>query len=302
MTHSYVCHDPFVRAPWRISTCFMTHSFIYCESSIYAYYVWFIDSCVLRLGYPYIGHFYVCHDSFIHILQTVHSCLLRLIHRFMCAATRVFIYRTSPCVSWLIHSYTGIFSFVFAMTHSFIYVCRDLFFHMWDISHSYMITTHHSRRRSDLKCLDFQIYPIFGVLSDRDSVYSRETLFEKFGDFRENVFDMYGDSRENLLEVLAVVIILRLISSVRSAHKSRRLTHMWRDSFIRDTTRFTHMWRDSFIRDITHSCVTWLIHTWHYSFVCDVTHSYVTRHDSFICDVTHSYVTSLIRMYMITTR
>jgi len=36
-----------------------------------------------------------------------------------------------------------------------------------------------------------------------------------FGVSRENVFDMYGDSREIMLEILAVVIILSLIFSVR---------------------------------------------------------------------------------------
>ena len=36
-----------------------------------------------------------------------------------------------------------------------------------------------------------------------------------FGDSRDNVFDMDGDSRENLLEILAVVIIVSPISSVR---------------------------------------------------------------------------------------
>jgi len=40
------------------------------------------------------------------------------------------------------------------------------------------------------------------------------TLDEFEGDSRENVFDMYGDSHENLLEILAVVIISSLISSV----------------------------------------------------------------------------------------
>jgi len=48
-------------------------------------------------------------------------------------------------------------------------------------------------------------------LSDGDSVYSRETLFEILGS-PENVFDMYRESGENLLEILAVVIISSSIS------------------------------------------------------------------------------------------
>jgi len=34
-------------------------------------------------------------------------------------------------------------------------------------------------------------------------------------DSLENLFDMYGDSRENLLAIVAVVIIVSPISSVR---------------------------------------------------------------------------------------
>jgi len=59
-------------------------------------------------------------------------------------------------------------------------------------------------------------YPVFldSLLSDRDSVYSRENLFE-------NVFDMYGDSYENSLEILAIVILVSPISSVRGIVLSR---------------------------------------------------------------------------------
>jgi len=39
-----------------------------------------------------------------------------------------------------------------------------------------------------------------------------------FGESLKNLFEMYGDSRENLLEILAVVINLRPISSVRGNH------------------------------------------------------------------------------------
>jgi len=38
------------------------------------------------------------------------------------------------------------------------------------------------------------------------------------------VFDMYGDPRENLLEILAVVIMLSLISSVRGTTKGEKET------------------------------------------------------------------------------
>jgi len=153
MTHSYVCHDSFVRAPWRISTCFMTHSFIHSESSIHAYFVSFIDSCVLRLGYSYVGHLYACQVSFMHILGFFHERLPWLIHSFVCAMTRSFIYGTSRIRTW-------------------------------------------SRLTEEirLKMFGFTDVPDCRVdlLSDGDSVYSRETLFEKFGDSRENMFICTG--------------------------------------------------------------------------------------------------------------
>jgi len=40
-------------------------------------------------------------------------------------------------------------------------------------------------------------------------------LVWNLGDSRENVFDMYGDSRGNFLEILVLIIIWSLISSVR---------------------------------------------------------------------------------------
>jgi len=51
------------------------------------------------------------------------------------------------------------------------------------------------------------------LLSDGDSIYSRENLFGNLGT-RENMVDMYGDSCENLFRFLAVAIDIRPISSV----------------------------------------------------------------------------------------
>ena len=64
------------------------------------------------------------------------------------------------------------------------------------------------------------------LLSNGDYIYSRETLFDMYGDSREIVFAMhgdsrgnlygdsrgnlYGDSRGNLLEILAVVIFISI--------------------------------------------------------------------------------------------
>jgi len=52
------------------------------------------------------------------------------------------------------------------------------------------------------------------VLIDVDPVYRGEISMKIWG-LRNNMFDKYGDFREILLEILAVVIILSPISSVR---------------------------------------------------------------------------------------
>jgi len=77
-------------------------------------------------------------------------------------------------------------------------------------------TLFHSRRRSDFKYLDLQISLGFqgSRLSDGDSVYTCENLFEILGT-PVNFFESYGDSRENLFEILVIVNILSRISSGR---------------------------------------------------------------------------------------
>jgi len=69
------------------------------------------------------------------------------------------------------------------------------------------IHTCRSRRRSDLKRSDLQIFLVSpeNVLSDGTPFTHVEPVCN-FWDSRENVFDMYGNSSENLLEILAVLI------------------------------------------------------------------------------------------------
>ena len=116
-----------------------------------------------------------------------------------------------------------------------------------------------SSRRSDLKYLDLQIEqfprPLFWVSGT--PVYSREKMFWNSGDSCENLFESYGDSREYLFEVLAVVIVLSPICSVRGICVTWLI-------YMCDMTRL-YVWHDSFI------CVTWLAH------MCDMCH------DSFMC-------------------
>jgi len=74
-----------------------------------------------------------------------------------------------------------------------------------------------------------------------------------------------------------------------------RLTHVWGDASVCDTTLtwrewLIHMWHDSYV-------------TWYASHICDMTHPFVTRllrdvNNSFVCDTTlmwhdvpHTYVT-----------
>jgi len=104
-----------------------------------------------------------------------------------------------------------------------------------------------------------------------------------------------------MFELLVVVVILSLISSVRGWHDSFvcDMTHNWHDSSICDMTHI-HMWYDSCICDMVHSYMTWLIRDMTYSYVtwrifmcdmaqpiCDMTYSYMIRQ---ICDMTYSSV------------
>ena len=87
---------------------------------------------------------------------------------------------------------------------------------------------HRSRRRSDLKYLDLQILRFYRKLfwvTGTPVTHLKPRL--KFGDSRENVSDMYGDSCEDLLEILAVVIIWRLMSSVCGACLKLICMKMW---------------------------------------------------------------------------
>ena len=135
-------------------------------------------------------------------------------------------------VSWLIHSYTANRLFMPTSSHSLIHVCCESGIHMLDIStrvkshsctywdffmnvchdsfihlcvpwlvlsymgHLAFVHDHDSPLTEEirLKMFGFTDVPDCRVdlLSDGDSVYSRETLFEKFGDSRENMFICTG--------------------------------------------------------------------------------------------------------------
>jgi len=62
--------------------------------------------------------------------------------------------------------------------YTYVFICIHLQWHA-PYRHAAIFCIH-SQRRSDLKCLDLHICPLFpdNLLSARDSVYSREILFE----------------------------------------------------------------------------------------------------------------------------
>jgi len=116
---------------------------------------------------------------------------------------------------------------------------------------------------------------LYNQLSNGDSRWLPWKLVWNLGHSSENLFDLYGDSSDKMFELLAVVVILSLISSVRGV---TWLIRMWHDSLV---TWLIHMWHDSY------SYVIWFMHMWHGSSVCDVTHM---RHDLFMCDMMHIHV------------
>ena len=74
MTHSYVCHDSFICAPWLIHMCAMTNS-------------------------------YVCHDSFICVPWLIHMCAIIHSHLTVWIVLRYRQRRISvkPLHGWLYH-------------------------------------------------------------------------------------------------------------------------------------------------------------------------------------------------------
>jgi len=159
---------------------------------------------------------YVGHDSLIRVTWLIES----IVQVVACVVTLI-------CVTWLIHMHDMACTCV--RHDSFIHVtrltrlndavaipiCVTWIVHMHDMTHICVrhesraaVADNHSRKRPDFKWLDLKI----GRFSLR--LLTRKPDWN-VGDSRENVFHMYGDSRENVLEMLAVVIILSPISSVR---------------------------------------------------------------------------------------
>ena len=76
MTHSYVCHDLFVRVRWLIHTCAMTHSYVYHDSFMRV--PWLIHTCTMT-------HSYLRHGPFIRVPWMIWICDITHIH--MCVMT-----------------------------------------------------------------------------------------------------------------------------------------------------------------------------------------------------------------------
>jgi len=173
------------------------------------------------------------------------------------------------CATWLNRMYDMTHSYVYHdLHHPHIWTSETMmratwliYVHdmtQWCVRHD-SFTRSHSRKRPDLKYLEFQIWTVFPstLLSDGDSVYSHETLLQIFGT-PEKTCLICTSSHENLLELLAVVIILSPISSVRGTWLTSS-THMnLRND---DMCDMTHLCA----RHVSMVCTTWLTHS------CDTT-------------------------------
>jgi len=81
-TGTYGRHDSFIRVPWLIRMCAMTHSYVQHDSQDMQ---------------PHMGdmtHSYVCHDSFVCVPWLIHTCAMT--HK-----TYSHLYRISPYMGWL---------------------------------------------------------------------------------------------------------------------------------------------------------------------------------------------------------
>jgi len=127
-THSYVCHDSFIRAswliyirvitnayvrhesficaPWLIYTCTMTHLYVCYHSCMCV--SWLIHMCAITHSYErhdsfnsvpcihmcVMTHSYACHGSFICLPWRIHMCAMNL--SYVC-------HDPCMCVPWLTH-------------------------------------------------------------------------------------------------------------------------------------------------------------------------------------------------------
>jgi len=122
MAHSYVRHDSFICATWRIHMCDMTHSYVRHGAFICA--TWLIHMCDM-------AHSYVRHDAFTSATPWF-TCATWLIH--MCEMTHSYVRHDSfICATWRIH--------MCDMTHSpgrhNWFICATWLFHMCDMTHSF---------------------------------------------------------------------------------------------------------------------------------------------------------------------
>ena len=139
---TYVWHDAFICATWRIHFCNMAHSYVRHDAFICA--TWRIHMCDMT-------HSCVWHDSFICVpwrISLGHGAFMCVTWRiflrhdtFICVLWRILLMHAAPiCVTWCIRMCDTTHSYVYhdtftrlKMTHSC--VCYDVF--LWDMMHSY---------------------------------------------------------------------------------------------------------------------------------------------------------------------
>jgi len=130
MTHSYTCHDSFIHVTWLwlLHTCDMTHSYMWHDSIIRHRLIYTCD----------MTHSYMWHDSFIHVTWLIHTCnmtqlsdmdpfiyVTSLMHTF--DKTHSYTWHDSLIhVTWLIHTCD--------MTHA--YMWHDSFMHVTRLTYT----------------------------------------------------------------------------------------------------------------------------------------------------------------------
>ena len=133
MTHSYMHHDSFIRATWRIHICTVTHSCLVLRQILF---------CAMTHSYTNLAQAPVCHDSLIpatwrfHICTIIHSCLVFLRILF-CAMMHSYMHHDSFIYApWLIHICTMPYSYLSNTRQEWVSV--PWLIHICDITYSYL--------------------------------------------------------------------------------------------------------------------------------------------------------------------
>jgi len=126
MTHSYVCHNAFLRVTWRTHMCDMPHSYVWHDSLSHMHssdVMAYIHVCEITHNSVYTRVFFSCVTWIIHVCDMTHSHVCH--DSFICVTRLTFPYEDAIAC---IHSQVWDHSLLCAMTHSCVgQVCHDSF-------------------------------------------------------------------------------------------------------------------------------------------------------------------------------